>query len=144
MIFQSTFLALLMILQLSTSASAPMTEPERRLLFERIVEYDPTTQVTDHAALDLDQRIMDQQLALGSLIHARNVYEKGGHSYSIAQLTLMNSPPNGRLAGWDPSLWAYRGWTQSCSGIPLVCRSVGATSRWITLERSNGRPLYNK
>jgi hypothetical protein len=93
MIFQSTFLALL-ILQLGSSASARV-QSERRLSFERIVGYQPTTQVTDHAALDLDQRAMDQQLALGSLIHARNVYEKGGHSYSIAQMTLTGSPGSG-------------------------------------------------
>jgi hypothetical protein len=94
MIFQSTLLAFL-ILQLSSSASARVTEPERRLSFERIAGYEPTTQVTDHAALDLDQRIMDQQLALGSLITARNVYEEGGHSFSIAELTLLNNPPRG-------------------------------------------------
>jgi hypothetical protein len=93
MIFQSTFLALL-ILQLSSVTSARV-EPERRLSFERITGYEPTTQVTDFAALDLDQQIMERQLALGSLIHARNVYEEGGHSYSIAQLTLLNNPPSG-------------------------------------------------
>jgi hypothetical protein len=93
MIFQSTFLAFL-ILQLSSSANARV-QSERRLSFERIVGYQPTTQVTDHAALDLDQEIMERQLALGSLITARNVYEEGGHSYSIAQLTLYNNPPRG-------------------------------------------------
>jgi hypothetical protein len=96
MTFQSTFLALL-ILQLSSSASARVAEPERRLSFERIVGYQPTTQVTDHAALDLDQQIMERELASGNLIHARNVYERGGHSYSIAQVTLLNSP---QAANW--------------------------------------------
>ena len=90
MIFQSFCLALL-ILQLSSSASAQV-QSERRLSFERIVGYQPTTQVTDHAALDLDQQIMEQQLALGNLINARNVYEQGGHSYSFAQIKLFNSP----------------------------------------------------
>jgi hypothetical protein len=93
MIFQSIFSALF-IFQLSSSESARV-QSERRLSFERIVGYQPTTQVTDHAALDLDQEIMERQLALGSLIHARNVYEEGGHSYSIAQLTLTGSPGSG-------------------------------------------------
>jgi hypothetical protein len=92
MMFQSTILALL-VLQLSSSASARVSEPEeRRLSFERLVGYQPTTQITDHAAIDLDQQLMEQQLALGSLITARNVYEQGGHSYSFAQLKLVNTP----------------------------------------------------
>jgi hypothetical protein len=93
MIFQSTFLALL-VLQLSSSASA----------FERIVGYQPRTQVTDHAAIDLDQQIMEQQLAAGSLIHARNVYEQGGHSYSFAEIRLINTPSG---ANWPANTQVF-------------------------------------
>lgn len=92
MIFQSTILAFL-ALQLNSSASARVSEPEhRRLSYERIVGYQPTTQVTDHAAIDLDQNIMEQQLAKGNIIAGRNVYEQGGYSYSFAQIKLVNTP----------------------------------------------------
>ena len=67
----------------------------RRLSFERIVGYQPTTQVTDHAAIDLDQQAMEDQLsANGDHVKAKNVYEQGGHSYSFAQLALQ-SPVGG-------------------------------------------------
>jgi hypothetical protein len=93
MMFQSTILALL---ALSSSASARVMEPEhRRLSYERIVGYQPTSQVTDHAAIDLDQQIMEQQLAKGDFISARNVYEQGGHSYSFAKIELFNSSSEG-------------------------------------------------
>jgi hypothetical protein len=93
MMFKSTILALL---ALSSSASARVMEPEhRRLSYERIVGYQPTSQVTDHAAIDLDQQMMEQQLAKGNLISARNVYEQGGHSYSFAEMKLVNNPSEG-------------------------------------------------
>jgi hypothetical protein len=89
MMFLSTILALLVLHQ----ASARMSEPEhRRLSFERIAGYQPTSQVTDHAALDLDQQMMEQQLKAGKLITGRNVYEQGGHSYSFAEIKLVNTP----------------------------------------------------
>jgi hypothetical protein len=90
MMFKSTILALL-VLQASAQMSVP--EEHRRLSFERIVGYQPTTQVTDHAAIDLDQRMMEQQMAKGNLIAGRNVYEQGGHSYSFAEIKLTNNPP---------------------------------------------------
>jgi hypothetical protein len=124
MIFQSTFLALL-ILQLSSSASARVAEPERRLSFERIVGYQPTTQVTDHAALDLDQQIMERELASGNLIYARNVYEEGGHSYSIAQMTLMGSPAP---ANW-PIGTQVAGLTED--GLRVVIGSLLFAEEWV-------------
>jgi hypothetical protein len=93
MLFQSTGLAVL-LLQLTFSVSAGMPETERRLSFERIAGYQPTTQVTDHAAIDLDMAIMNQQLSEGNLIKARNVYEQGGHSYSFAEIRLVPNQPD--------------------------------------------------
>jgi hypothetical protein len=61
MMFQSTFFALL-ILQLHSSASTQASAPSRRLPFEEIVG------VADHAAIDLDQRVIE--LSLGNLINA--------------------------------------------------------------------------
>jgi hypothetical protein len=84
----------------------------RQLTFETLVGYTPRTQVTDHgrskveniirvvrrheshltlrrtAALDLDQDIMEQELFLGRMDKARNVYIQGGHSKSYAELNL--------------------------------------------------------
>jgi hypothetical protein len=63
---------------------------DRRLSLQRIVGYEPKTQVTDHAAIDLDQKSMEQELFLERLIKARNVYIQGGHSRSYAELKLIN------------------------------------------------------
>jgi hypothetical protein len=51
-------------------------------------------QVTDHCALDLDQRDLEEQVAKGtndSFQNALRIYNEGGHSKSYAQITL-NSP----------------------------------------------------
>ncbi|KAL7545242.1 hypothetical protein ACHAWF_008593 [Thalassiosira exigua] len=48
-------------------------------------------QVTDHCAIDLDQRAIEVQLAVGtdeSFSVARKIYEEGGHSKSYAQISL--------------------------------------------------------
>jgi len=80
---------------------------ERRLTFDRIAGYEPRSKVTDHAAIDLDQFMMEDRLSKGQLITARNVYEFGGHSQSIAKLTLLDPPGAGsfpagtRVAGID-------------------------------------------
>ena len=65
---------------------------ERRLTYDRIVGYEPRSKVTDYAAIDLDQFMMEDRLSKGQLIKARNVYQFGGHSESIAKVTLMNPP----------------------------------------------------
>jgi hypothetical protein len=67
----------------SASASA-----ERRLAFSRICGYEPRSQVTDMAALDLDQQAFEQELFLGKVSQARKVYVEGGFSQSYANLKL--------------------------------------------------------
>jgi hypothetical protein len=71
----------------SSSRAGPA---ERRLEFSRICGYEPRSQVTDMAALDLDQQAFEQELFLGKLSQARNVYEQGGHSRSYAALKLIH------------------------------------------------------
>lgn len=66
--------------------------PETQARFTPIVTYAPMTKVTDVAALDLDQNELERQLGLGALNNARAVYERGGNSLSIANLTLVNPP----------------------------------------------------
>ncbi|KAL3909438.1 MAG: hypothetical protein SGILL_008088, partial [Bacillariaceae sp.] len=56
-----------------------------------IAGYEPRSQVTDHNAIDLDQQLMETQLALGttqSYETAKNIYTSGSHSKSIATMTL--------------------------------------------------------
>ena len=66
---------------------------QRYLDFQRIVGYEPRTQVTDQAALDLDQAAFEQELFLGKFLKARTVYQEGGYSMSYAVLKL--SKPTG-------------------------------------------------
>jgi hypothetical protein len=73
----------------SSSGSSGGTHIERKLEFSRICGYEPQSQVTDQAALDLDQQIFEQELFLGKVSQARNVYVQGGHSRSYAQLKLI-------------------------------------------------------
>jgi len=66
----------------------------RKLSFEKIAGYKPESQVTDHCAIDLDQKAIEEQLALGtdeSFDAARKIYNQGGNSKSYAQITI--SPP---------------------------------------------------
>jgi len=61
---------------------------------ELIAGYEPLTQVTDYAALDLDQFDYEEQAHVGDFVPARNVYEEGGHSMSFAELVLANPTPD--------------------------------------------------
>lgn len=55
---------------------------------EPIAGYLPVTQVTDQAAIDLDQQKIEERVFVGEFAKARNVYTDGGHSFSFAELTL--------------------------------------------------------
>lgn len=68
----------------------------RRLVLQRLAGYQPRTQVTDEAALDQDQAAMEEELFLGKILKARNVYSEGGHSSSYAELKLVE--PSGPVA----------------------------------------------
>ena len=52
--------------------------------------YEPTTQVTDSCAIDLDQAALEAALghAPANYTSARDVYTLGGNSMSFAQLTV--------------------------------------------------------
>lgn len=54
------------------------------------VVYEPNSQVTDHASIDLDQMSIQTQLGLAQpdFLAAKKVYENGGHSKSYAVLSL--------------------------------------------------------
>jgi hypothetical protein len=50
--------------------------------------YTPTTSITDFAAIDLDQEIVNEQTGERALLNAWNVYKDGGHSGSYAELEI--------------------------------------------------------
>eukprot|EP00581_Thalassiosira_minuscula_P009037 CAMPEP_0183702442 /NCGR_PEP_ID=MMETSP0737-20130205/540_1 /TAXON_ID=385413 /ORGANISM="Thalassiosira miniscula, Strain CCMP1093" /LENGTH=594 /DNA_ID=CAMNT_0025929049 /DNA_START=270 /DNA_END=2054 /DNA_ORIENTATION=+ len=65
----------------------------RRLSYEKVAGYSPLTQVTDHCAIDLDQKAIEEQIGIQteeSFDNARRIYNEGGHSDSYAELTLTN------------------------------------------------------
>eukprot|EP00979_Chaetoceros_neogracilis_P016371 scaffold7863_cov244-Chaetoceros_neogracile.AAC.1 len=72
-------------------AAATLLLPTTLASFERMAGYEPMSQVTDHNAIDLDQKSMEEQLALGTadgFQNAQNIYEQGGHSKAHAVITL--------------------------------------------------------
>jgi len=78
------------------------TSSSRRLEYSRLAGYEPRTQVTDQAALDEDQASMEEELFLGALLKAKNIYEEGGHSKSYALLKLVTPQgPYAFAAGTD-------------------------------------------
>jgi len=65
----------------------------RNLSYEFIAGYGPDSSVTDHNAIDLDQKIIEAQVAKlteSSFDLAKKVYMEGGHSKSYAKLTITN------------------------------------------------------
>ena len=60
--------------------------------YDQIAGYEPGSQVTDHAAIDQDQKAMEQYMAgdgvTKSFVTARKIYKEGGFSKSYAELTV--------------------------------------------------------
>jgi hypothetical protein len=79
----------------ATAVTNPSAEPD----LVRMISYNPLSQVTDHAALDLDQKAMVEILrSRGAgrqqlLVEARQIYQKGGHSGSYALLSVTVTGP---------------------------------------------------
>lgn len=78
---------------------------------ERIAGYQPRTVITDHAAIDLDQLEIEKWLAEGIFSVAEGIYQKGGHSQSIAKLKLLDAeaPPTPFPVGSFVFGWAEDG-----------------------------------
>jgi len=73
------------------SSIRSVSNNQSRKLYEIIGGYTPGSKVTDHNALDLDQKFMELELAKKTdtgLINAKAIYEKGGNSKSYAELEL--------------------------------------------------------
>eukprot|EP00979_Chaetoceros_neogracilis_P007780 scaffold1673_cov167-Chaetoceros_neogracile.AAC.9 len=85
-------------------ATATLLLPTTLASFERIAGYQPISQITDHNAIDLDQKSMETYLALGTeegFQCAQNIYEQGGDSKVYAVITL-SSPLVADLSKGDP------------------------------------------
>ena len=59
-------------------------------VYDRYAGYEPTTSITDYAAIDLDQEILNRETGERILQNAWQVYEFGGHSGSYAELKITN------------------------------------------------------
>lgn len=80
------------LLSAVTTYNAVVAEAtSRRLSFDSYAGYLPSTQITDIAAIDLDQLTLNEQLSGGKLNNALSVYKEGGHSGSYALLGITNS-----------------------------------------------------
>lgn len=76
---------------LAASIGSASGASARRLSYEKIAGYEPGSQVTDHCAIDLDQKSLQNQLsdpADGGMAAAQKVYTEGGHSKSYALVSL--------------------------------------------------------
>eukprot|EP00966_Prymnesium_polylepis_P223491 5171164-Prymnesium_polylepis.1 len=60
----------------------------RRLDSERIAGYQPESTVTDQNAIDLDQEVFEWSLSQWDFSLAKQIYIKGGHSKSYADMTV--------------------------------------------------------
>jgi len=69
----------------------------RRLSFQPIAGYEPTSGVTDFNAIDLDQFYLEKQLALNTeegFDDALRIYTEGAYSKSVAEITLTSPLPD--------------------------------------------------
>jgi hypothetical protein len=60
----------------------------------QIAGYTPRQSVLDVARIDLDQKDIRQALSFNSFTNARDAYENGGHSFSVATITLDTPLPS--------------------------------------------------
>ncbi|CAB9527994.1 expressed unknown protein [Seminavis robusta] len=82
--------AFFLTLLLSQAGATPL-RTDRQLSEELFISYEPQTAVTDHAAIDLDQQAIEQQLAAGTdegRASAKDIYTNGAYSKTYAVLQL--------------------------------------------------------
>ena len=75
--YSSAALSLLLASSASASTSLRGLVQSRRLSYEKIAGYQPKSQITDHAAIDLDQAAIETLLADGtdqSFAGAQSIY----------------------------------------------------------------------
>lgn len=92
MMLHTACLTLALALSSCSALRGSVSDSHRALQYDWIAGYEPRTQVVDELAIDLDQREMERLLSREeSFDSGKAVYEKGGHSRSIARLKLTNT-----------------------------------------------------
>merc|ERR1719487_2527705 len=71
-----------------TATSEAIRENADAMTWGKGVGYDPGTDVSQHARLDLDQAELEAFLKKGDFAAAGRIYNQGGNSGGYAQLTL--------------------------------------------------------
>lgn len=100
--------------------------------------------VTDHNAIDLDQQMIEQQLALKtaqSFDVAKNIYTQGAHSKSVATVTLnsgiLNAVPAGTsVSGSSPSGTEivgtiYKDYSAGATSIEIQYQTIAIQSSYV-------------
>ena len=134
----------LTIAALSIMSATAATSLRRRLSFQKITGYEPGTQVTDHAAIDLDQRAIESFLAEqteSSFAKARNVYASGAHSKSVATVTLTTGGLTSALAD-DTPISGISVDGQEVTGIAYGSFDAGATEIQIQYSTTDIQDSY--
>jgi len=85
-----------LVVQIASGQSirATKVEQSRKLSYNRIAGYEPNSQVTDHNAIDRDQKFLEIELEKKTetgLARAKKIYENGGNSKSYAEITLLQT-----------------------------------------------------
>lgn len=118
-------------------------DQKRNLSYEYIAGYLPNSSVTDHNAIDLDQKIIVEQvskLTESSFALAKKVYAEGGHSKSYAKLTITNGvtpnyPDGTLLSGVDNE-------NQEVVGKVYKSSSTPAGQIWIQYQTTDVQSSY--
>jgi len=76
------------MLALSVSFLAMAAPHGRKLSYEQILNYSPGSKVTDHANIDLDQKMLESYLGSNDFTNAKAVYTSGAHSKPTATCAL--------------------------------------------------------
>ena len=79
----------------------PIATSSSQASYEKIYNYLPGSQVTDHNALDLDQKALEADLAESPVdyTNAKAVYQNGGHSKSYATIAIGTTVTGSHAAG---------------------------------------------
>mmetsp|Transcript_16822 Transcript_16822/g.27930 ORF Transcript_16822/g.27930 Transcript_16822/m.27930 type:complete len:557 (-) Transcript_16822:69-1739(-) len=78
---------------IAQASADPSSIRSRRLSYQELVGYEPRSQVTDHAAIALDQAQMEVALGAKDFELAKLIYNNGGSSKSFAVLTITGNVP---------------------------------------------------
>lgn len=129
---------------LALSAQAAVNLKHRELSENIIAGFTPETAVTDHNAIDLDQKVISNQVSDqndGAFARAKAVYEDGGHSKSYAKLTfddataVIGSPDGTVVEGTDIS-------GKQVAGKVYKSSSYGVGEVWVQYQTSSEQDSY--